>query len=40
LTRLFEEARYSVHPIPARAREAALSALSAVRGSLEAEAVR
>lgn len=40
LTRLFEEARYSVHPIPERTREAAFSALSALQGVLKAEGVR
>jgi hypothetical protein len=34
LTGLFEEARFSSHPIPERLRELALSALSALRGRL------
>lgn len=37
LTRLFEEARYSVHPIPERMREAALAALRALQRGLRAE---
>ncbi len=34
LTGLFEEARFSVHPIPARARTAALTALGSLRSRL------
>lgn len=37
LTGLFEEARYSTHPIPERFREAALAALRSLRGRLRAE---
>jgi len=37
LTRLFEEARYSKHPIPERLREVALSALRSLQGRLQAE---
>lgn len=36
LTALFEEARYSTHPIPARIRDRARSALSRLRAQLEA----
>ena len=37
LTGLFEEARYSTHPIPERLREAALSALRSLQRRLQAE---
>jgi Domain of unknown function (DUF4129) len=37
LTGLFEEARYSTHPIPERLREAALAALRSLRGRVRAE---
>ena len=37
LTGLFEEARYSTHPIPERLREVALAALRSLRGRLRAE---
>ena len=37
LTDLFEEARYSTHPIPERARDTALSALRSLQGRLRAE---
>jgi len=40
LTGLFEEARYSTHPIPERLREAALAALRSLRGRLQAEGAR
>jgi len=40
LTGLFEEARYSTHPIPERLREVALAALRSLRGRLEAEGAR
>ncbi|HTU85076.1 MAG TPA: DUF4129 domain-containing protein [Solirubrobacteraceae bacterium] len=40
LTGLFEEARYSTHPIPERVREVALSALRSLRGRLQAEGVQ
>jgi hypothetical protein len=40
LTGLFEEARYSTHPIPGRVREAALSALHSLERHLQASAVR
>lgn len=39
LTGLFEEARYSKHPIPERLRELALSALRSLQGRLQAEGV-
>ncbi len=38
LTSLFEEARYSVHPIGAVQRDAAIACLSSIRGQLEAAA--
>ena len=37
LTELFEEARYSTHPIPERVRDTALSALRSLQGRLQAE---
>ena len=37
LTGLFEEARYSTHPIPERLREVALAALRSLRGRLHAD---
>jgi Domain of unknown function (DUF4129) len=37
LTGLFEEARYSTHPIPERLREVALAALRSLRGRLKTE---
>jgi hypothetical protein len=37
LTGLFEEARYSTHPIPERLREAALLALRSLRSRLQTE---
>ena len=40
LTGLFEEARYSAHPIPERLREAALSALRSLQRRLDAEGAR
>ena len=40
LTGLFEEARYSTHPIPERLREAALSALRSLQRRLQAEGSR
>lgn len=40
LTALFEEARYSTHPIPERFREGALSALRSLQRHLQAEALR
>lgn len=40
LTGLFEEARYSTHPIPERLRELALSALRSLQRRLEAEGAR
>jgi hypothetical protein len=40
LTGLFEEARYSTHPIPERWRELALAALRSLRGRLQAEGAR
>jgi Domain of unknown function (DUF4129) len=40
LTGLFEEARYSTHPIPERLRELALAALRSLRGRLQAEGAR
>ena len=40
LTGLFEEARYSTHPIPERLREVALAALRSLQGRLQAEAAR
>jgi hypothetical protein len=40
LTDLFEEARYSLHPIPERFRELALSALRSLQRRLQAEGVR
>jgi Domain of unknown function (DUF4129) len=40
LTGLFEEARYSPHPISERVREAALSALHSLQGRLRADAAR
>ena len=40
LTSLFEEARYSTHPIPERVREVALAALRALRGRLQMEGAR
>ena len=40
LTGLFEEARYSTHPIPERFRELALAALQSLRGRLQAEGAR
>ncbi len=40
LTGLFEEARYSSHPIPERVREVALSALRSLRSRLQAEAAK
>jgi hypothetical protein len=40
LTGLFEEARYSTHPIPERVREVALSALRSLQGRLQAEAAK
>ena len=36
LTGLFEEARYSTHPIPERFREAALSALRSLQRRMQA----
>jgi Domain of unknown function (DUF4129) len=38
LTGLFEEARYSTHPIPERLREVALAALRSLRGRLRGQA--
>ena len=40
LTGLFEEARYSTHPIPERLRDAALSALRSLQRHLQGEALR
>jgi len=40
LTGLFEEARYSTHPIPERLREVALAALRSLQGRLQAEGAR
>ncbi len=40
LTGLFEEARYSTHPIPERFVELALAALQSLRGRLQAEGAR
>ena len=40
LTGLFEEARYSTHPIPERLRDAALSALRSLRRRLQAEGAK
>ena len=40
LTELFEEARYSTHPIPERVRDTALSALRSLQGRLHAEAAQ
>lgn len=40
LTELFEEARYSTHPIPERVREVALSALRSLQRRLQADGVR
>ena len=40
LTGLFEEARYSSHPIPERLREVALATLRSLRGGLRAEGAR
>jgi len=40
LTGLFEEARYSTHPIPERLREVALAALRSLQGRLQAKAAR
>ena len=40
LTGLFEEARYSAHPIPERLREVALAALRSLQGRLRAEGAR
>jgi hypothetical protein len=40
LTGLFEEARYSTHPIPEPVRELALSALRSLQDRLEAEGVQ
>jgi hypothetical protein len=40
LTGLFEEARYSMHPIPERVREVALSALRTLQRRLRTEGVR
>jgi len=40
LTGLFEEARYSEHPIPERLREVALFALRSLQGRLQAEGAR
>lgn len=40
LTGLFEEARYSTHPIPERVRELALSALRSLQRRLQADGVR
>jgi heme/copper-type cytochrome/quinol oxidase subunit 2 len=40
LTGLFEEARYSTHPIPERFRELALTALQSLRGRLRSEGAR
>jgi Domain of unknown function (DUF4129) len=40
LTGLFEEARYSTHPIPERFRELALTALQSLRGRLHSEGAR
>lgn len=40
LTGLFEEARYSTHPIPERVRDVALSALRSLQGRLHAEAAQ
>jgi hypothetical protein len=38
LTSLFEEARYSAHPIPERLREVALAALRSLQGRLRSQA--
>jgi len=40
LTLLFEEARYSTHPIPERLRETALASLRSLRRHLQAEGAR
>jgi Domain of unknown function (DUF4129) len=40
LTGLFEEARYSTHPIPERLREVALAALRSLQGRLQADGAR
>jgi len=40
LTSLFEEARYSTHPIPERLREVALAALTSLRGRVQSEGAR
>jgi len=40
LTGLFEEARYSTHPIPERLREVALTALRSLQGRLQADGAR
>ena len=40
LTGLFEEARYSTHPIPERLREMALSALRSLQGRLRSEGAK
>jgi hypothetical protein len=40
LTSLFEEARYSSHPISEHARQVALGALRSLQGRLQAEAAK